>query len=163
MDAVVWATGHRADYSWIYALVFDQRGVPIHRRGVTESQVCTSWECTTSTRGARPLSAGCIRTRLTSWTGSAPPPRRSATSLTSSNERQRPSQHTVPPCSFGEDDAAQCNARNQVGRVPAPEEDGAPFRRSCRPPFSDRLSPLERPGVSTLTPDETARPCYARI
>jgi putative flavoprotein involved in K+ transport len=37
VDAVVWATGYRADYSWIHALVFDQRGVPIHRRGVTES------------------------------------------------------------------------------------------------------------------------------
>jgi putative flavoprotein involved in K+ transport len=33
--AVVWATGFRRDFSWIDAPVFDQRGEPIHRRGVT--------------------------------------------------------------------------------------------------------------------------------
>jgi putative flavoprotein involved in K+ transport len=36
-DAVVWATGFRSDYSWIDAPVFDERGLPVHRRGVTES------------------------------------------------------------------------------------------------------------------------------
>jgi putative flavoprotein involved in K+ transport len=35
-DAVVWATGFRSDYSWIDAPVFDEGGVPVHRRGVTE-------------------------------------------------------------------------------------------------------------------------------
>lgn len=33
--AVVWATGFRRDFSWIDAPVFDGRGEPIHRRGVT--------------------------------------------------------------------------------------------------------------------------------
>jgi putative flavoprotein involved in K+ transport len=33
--AVVWATGFRRDFGWIDAPVFDERGEPIHRRGVT--------------------------------------------------------------------------------------------------------------------------------
>jgi putative flavoprotein involved in K+ transport len=37
VDAVVWATGYRSDYSWIEVPVFDQHGAPRHRRGVTES------------------------------------------------------------------------------------------------------------------------------
>jgi putative flavoprotein involved in K+ transport len=35
--AVIWATGYRSDYSWLDAPVFDNRGVPMHRRGVTAS------------------------------------------------------------------------------------------------------------------------------
>jgi len=34
--SVVWATGFRRDFRWIDAPVFDERGEPIHRRGVTE-------------------------------------------------------------------------------------------------------------------------------
>jgi putative flavoprotein involved in K+ transport len=37
VDAVIWATGYRSDYSWIDVPVFDERGAPRHRRGVTES------------------------------------------------------------------------------------------------------------------------------
>jgi putative flavoprotein involved in K+ transport len=37
VDAVIWATGFRPDYSWIELPVFDERGDPVHRRGVTES------------------------------------------------------------------------------------------------------------------------------
>jgi putative flavoprotein involved in K+ transport len=37
VDAVIWATGYRSDYSWIHIPVFDERGVPRHRRGVTDS------------------------------------------------------------------------------------------------------------------------------
>jgi putative flavoprotein involved in K+ transport len=37
VDAVVWATGYRPDYSWIDLPILDDRGVPRHRRGVTES------------------------------------------------------------------------------------------------------------------------------
>jgi putative flavoprotein involved in K+ transport len=37
VDAVVWATGYRSDYSWIDAPVFDPQGIPVHRRGVTTS------------------------------------------------------------------------------------------------------------------------------
>jgi putative flavoprotein involved in K+ transport len=37
VDAVIWATGYRSDYSWIRAPVFDQHGQPLHRRGVTDS------------------------------------------------------------------------------------------------------------------------------
>ncbi|MFI5325409.1 MAG: NAD(P)-binding domain-containing protein [Candidatus Rokuibacteriota bacterium] len=33
--SVVWATGFRRDFGWIDAPVFDDRGEPIHRRGVT--------------------------------------------------------------------------------------------------------------------------------
>ena len=36
-DAVVWATGFRSDYSWIDISVFEERGLPVHRRGVTEA------------------------------------------------------------------------------------------------------------------------------
>jgi putative flavoprotein involved in K+ transport len=36
VQAVVWATGFRSDYSWIELPVFDERGLPRHRRGVTD-------------------------------------------------------------------------------------------------------------------------------
>jgi putative flavoprotein involved in K+ transport len=36
VPSVVWATGFRADYSWIDIPAFDDTGLPIHRRGVTE-------------------------------------------------------------------------------------------------------------------------------
>ena len=35
ITSVVWATGFRRDFGWIDAPVFDERGEPIHRRGVT--------------------------------------------------------------------------------------------------------------------------------
>lgn len=34
-EAIVWATGYRSDYSWIGVPVMDERGTPIHRRGVS--------------------------------------------------------------------------------------------------------------------------------
>jgi putative flavoprotein involved in K+ transport len=37
VDTVVWATGYRPDYSWIDLPIFDERGAPRHRRGVTAS------------------------------------------------------------------------------------------------------------------------------
>jgi putative flavoprotein involved in K+ transport len=36
VDTVVWATGFRSDYSWIHLPVLDDRGLPRHRRGVTD-------------------------------------------------------------------------------------------------------------------------------
>jgi putative flavoprotein involved in K+ transport len=36
VDAVVWATGYRSDYSWIRLPVLDEEGRLRHRRGVTE-------------------------------------------------------------------------------------------------------------------------------
>jgi putative flavoprotein involved in K+ transport len=36
VDAVIWATGYRSDYSWIGLPVLDGDGLPSHRRGVTE-------------------------------------------------------------------------------------------------------------------------------
>lgn len=36
VDAVIWATGYRSDYSWIDAPVFDSDGRVKHRRGVTD-------------------------------------------------------------------------------------------------------------------------------
>jgi putative flavoprotein involved in K+ transport len=35
ISAVVWCTGYRTDYGWIEAPIFDGRGYPMHRRGVT--------------------------------------------------------------------------------------------------------------------------------
>jgi putative flavoprotein involved in K+ transport len=35
VDAVIWATGYRADYSWIDLPIFDSQRRPGHRRGVT--------------------------------------------------------------------------------------------------------------------------------
>lgn len=35
VDAVIWATGYRSDFSWIDVSVFDQEGQLLHRRGVT--------------------------------------------------------------------------------------------------------------------------------
>jgi putative flavoprotein involved in K+ transport len=37
VDAVIWATGFRPDYSWIRLPVLDEQGMPRHRRGVTDS------------------------------------------------------------------------------------------------------------------------------
>jgi putative flavoprotein involved in K+ transport len=36
VDAVIWATGYQPDYSWIKLPIFDERGRPRHRRGVTD-------------------------------------------------------------------------------------------------------------------------------
>ena len=36
VDAVLWATGYRPDYSWIKLPSFDQEGRLRHRRGVTD-------------------------------------------------------------------------------------------------------------------------------
>ena len=36
VDAVIWATGYRADYSWIKLPIFDENGRLRHRRGVTD-------------------------------------------------------------------------------------------------------------------------------
>jgi putative flavoprotein involved in K+ transport len=36
VEAVVWATGFHSDYSWIRVTeAVDERGAPVHRRGVT--------------------------------------------------------------------------------------------------------------------------------
>jgi len=37
VEAVIWATGFHSDYSWIHVPVLDDQGVPIHRRGLTDS------------------------------------------------------------------------------------------------------------------------------
>ena len=36
ITSVLWAIGFRPDYSWIEADVFDERGKPVYRRGVTD-------------------------------------------------------------------------------------------------------------------------------
>ncbi len=36
VDAVIWATGYRPDYSWLELSIFDETGRPRHRRGVTD-------------------------------------------------------------------------------------------------------------------------------
>jgi putative flavoprotein involved in K+ transport len=37
VNAVVWATGFRPDYEWLKAEVFDERGIPVHKRGVARA------------------------------------------------------------------------------------------------------------------------------
>jgi len=34
--AIVWATGYALDFGWVKVDTFDERGVPVHRRGVTD-------------------------------------------------------------------------------------------------------------------------------
>ncbi len=34
---IIWATGFRPDYDWIEVPVFDEKGIPIHKRGVTSA------------------------------------------------------------------------------------------------------------------------------
>ena len=36
IDAVIWASGYRSDYSWIKLPIFDEDGRLRHRRGVTD-------------------------------------------------------------------------------------------------------------------------------
>jgi putative flavoprotein involved in K+ transport len=36
VDALVWATGYRSDYSWIKLPIFDENGRPRHRRGISD-------------------------------------------------------------------------------------------------------------------------------
>ena len=36
VDAVIWATGYRAEYPWLHVPVLDEDGRPRHRRGATE-------------------------------------------------------------------------------------------------------------------------------
>ncbi len=36
VDVVIWATGYRADYSWIKLAILDPSGEPRHRRGLTD-------------------------------------------------------------------------------------------------------------------------------
>jgi len=35
ISCVIWATGYKSDYRWLELDAFDQRGVPVHQRGVT--------------------------------------------------------------------------------------------------------------------------------
>ena len=37
VDAVVWATGYRTDFSWVKAPVLGKNGAPVHHRGVTDA------------------------------------------------------------------------------------------------------------------------------
>ena len=34
--SIIWSTGFGADFSWLHAPVFDERGRPMHTRGVAE-------------------------------------------------------------------------------------------------------------------------------
>lgn len=36
ITAIVWATGYRLDFGWLKCGVLDERGAPIHRRGITD-------------------------------------------------------------------------------------------------------------------------------
>ena len=53
VDAVIWATGYRPDYSWIDLPIFGSDGRLRHRRGVTDVPVSTFSASPGSTRAAR--------------------------------------------------------------------------------------------------------------
>ena len=53
VDAVLWATGYRPDYSWIQLPVFDKDGRLRHRRGITDARGSISWGSPGSTPAAR--------------------------------------------------------------------------------------------------------------
>jgi putative flavoprotein involved in K+ transport len=36
ITAIVWATGYALDFGWLKVAAFDERGAPVHRRGVTD-------------------------------------------------------------------------------------------------------------------------------
>ncbi len=36
VDGVIWATGFRPDYHWLHLPIFDERGYPIHSRGIVK-------------------------------------------------------------------------------------------------------------------------------
>ena len=36
ISAIIWATGYAVDFGWIDIPVFDERGEPLHRKGVTD-------------------------------------------------------------------------------------------------------------------------------
>ena len=38
ISTLIWTTGYRVDYSWVHVPVFDDKGYPVHRRGVTSVQ-----------------------------------------------------------------------------------------------------------------------------
>jgi len=36
IEAIVWATGYALDFGWLKVGAFDERGAPVHRRGITD-------------------------------------------------------------------------------------------------------------------------------
>jgi putative flavoprotein involved in K+ transport len=38
ITSVIWATGYSFDFDWVHAPVFDERGEPVQRRGVTDAE-----------------------------------------------------------------------------------------------------------------------------
>jgi putative flavoprotein involved in K+ transport len=38
ITSVIWATGYGFDFDWVHASVFDERGEPVQRRGVTDAE-----------------------------------------------------------------------------------------------------------------------------
>lgn len=36
ITSVIWATGYRLDFSWVDLPVLDARGIPMHRKGITD-------------------------------------------------------------------------------------------------------------------------------
>jgi putative flavoprotein involved in K+ transport len=36
ITAIVWATGYALDFGWLQVDAFNERGAPVHRRGVSE-------------------------------------------------------------------------------------------------------------------------------
>jgi putative flavoprotein involved in K+ transport len=80
VDAVIWATGYRADYSWIRLPILDENGRLRHRRGVTEIPglyfLGLTWQ---HTRGSALIGwvkddAGFIAERIAEDQGSKPQP-----------------------------------------------------------------------------------------
>jgi putative flavoprotein involved in K+ transport len=86
VDAVIWATGYRPDYSWIGLPILDEDGRLRHRRGVTEIAglyfLGLTWQ---NTRGSALIGwvqddAQYIAARIAENHGSEPEPRESPVS-----------------------------------------------------------------------------------
>lgn len=86
VDAVIWATGYRPDYSWIGLPILDEDGRLRHRRGVTETAglyfLGLTWQ---NTRGSALIGwvqddAQYIAARIAENHGSEPQPRESPVS-----------------------------------------------------------------------------------
>ena len=43
ISAIVWATGYELDFGWIKPDIFDDKGQPRHKRGISGSRGCISW------------------------------------------------------------------------------------------------------------------------
>jgi Pyridine nucleotide-disulphide oxidoreductase len=150
---VIWATGYRADYSWIDIPGVIGDGKVIHRRGATEVPACTSWACPGSTPAARRCSASSTTTPPTS-PGSSPPEPRHPSLLPPSpppRGRREPSRSPRPdqtPCSTRNPTSGWCSGCARYTPPPPGQPASAPGPSTCPPRESStgKMPPPAGPG-----------------